>query len=199
MRARPLIVPVLLGVLVLVSGCRHHHDAGSATASPPPAPSLGAAAPSTTPPPTRPMDGLERQVAHRLAEQVAPQGLTLSYLDCPRWTGRVPVRITCRAYVDGLVTKVRVHLRAAVQGKAVGFYADLADGVIATRRLEDILKGQGASDVSCGHVAAYPAVVGTRIVCRERRGGATRYVVATVSNRSGRVMIADYRSADPTP
>jgi hypothetical protein len=145
------------------------------------------------------MDGLERQVADRLAREVAPQGLTLSYLDCPRWTRRVPARITCRAYVDGLVAKVRVHLRAAVDGKAVGFDADLVDGVIATRRLEQTLERRGATDVDCGDVAAYPAELGTRIVCREQRDGSTRYVVATVTSRSGRVMIADYRSATPTP
>jgi hypothetical protein len=195
-RARPLIVPVLLGLLVLSQACRH--DDETPTASRTPTPSLGAAVPRSTAPPDRPMDGLERQVADRLASQVAPQGLSLSYLDCPHWTGRVPVRITCRAYVDGLVVKVRVHLRAAVHGKAVGFDADLADGVIATHRLEQTLERHGATDVDCGDVAAYPAVVGSRIVCRERRDGVTRYVVATVSSPSGRVMIADYRSATPT-
>ena len=198
MRARPLIVPVLLGLLVLTGACRHD-DPEPTSASRAPAPSLGAAAPHRSAAPDKPMDMLERQVAERLASQVAPQGLTLSYLDCPHWQGRVPARITCRAYVDGLVAEVRVHLWAPVRGKAVSFGARLAGGVIATRRLEQTLRRQGATDVHCGKAAAYPTVVGTRIVCRERRDGSARYVVATVASRSGRVMIADYRSATPTP
>src|SRR3954452_4384398 len=197
-RARPLIVPVLLGLLVLTQACRHDQEPAPA-ASAEQAPSLGASAPESKAPPHKPMDGLERQVAERLARQVAPQGLTLGYLDCPHWSARVPVRISCRAYVDGVVAAVRVRLRAAVQGKAVGFDADLANGVIATRRLEQILQRQGARDAYCGKVAAYPAVRGTRIVCRERRDGSTRYVVATVASSSGRVMVADYRGATPTP
>jgi len=139
------------------------------------------------------MDDLERPVHRRLAAQVAGQGLTLTYLDCPRWDGSVPARMVCKGYVDGLVARVAVHLRAAVNGKAVGFDARLLDGVIATRKLERTLRRQGWSRAECGDVPAYPARVGIRIVCHVHRSGDDRYVVATVSDRSGAVMIADYR------
>jgi hypothetical protein len=87
-----------------------------------------------------------------------------------------------------------VHLEAAVQGKAVGFDARLLDGVIATRKLERTLRGQGWNEADCGDRSAYPAEVGSRIVCHVWRPADDRYVVATVSDRSGAVMIADYRS-----
>lgn len=140
------------------------------------------------------MNRLERPVAERLAEQIAHQGLTLEYLDCPRWDSSVPSRMTCRAYVDGILVAVRVHLKAAVEGKAVSFDASLEDGVIATRNLEGTLRGQGWSVADCGRVAAYPAHAGDRIVCRVQRSGDRRYVVATVTNRSGAVTITGYRT-----
>jgi hypothetical protein len=140
------------------------------------------------------MDRLEEPVADRLGRRIARQGLRLDYLDCPRWGGTVPSRMLCNGYVDGLVTKVHVLLTAAVQGRAVSFEARLADGLIATRNLESTLRRQGSSDADCGGVAAYPARVGSRIVCRVVRKGVQRYVVATVRSRSGMVMIADYRA-----
>jgi hypothetical protein len=145
------------------------------------------------------MDGLERQVADRLARQVSGQGLELSYLRCPRWDRRVPRRMTCRAYVDGLVVPVRVHLQAEVAGKAVGFDASLAHGLIATRRLEQTLRGRGWTTADCGDVRAYPATVGSHIVCHVARHGHDRFVVARVEDRAGRVMISDYQEPAGTP
>jgi hypothetical protein len=145
-------------------------------------------------PPDRRMNQLERPVRERLADQVAGQGLTLTYLDCPPWDGTVPRRMTCTAYVDGVLARVAVHLKAAVEGKAVGFDANLLDGVIATRNLEATLVRQGWRRADCGDAPAYPATVGSRIVCRVSRPSGDRYVQATVTDRSGAVMIADYRA-----
>jgi hypothetical protein len=188
-----LLLPLLLGAVL--SGCDSDPAARPAPSARPAATptALGGPPPPQTSPPSRPMDGLERPVHHRLAAQVAGQGLTLTYLDCPPWDGTVPARMVCKGYVDGLVARVAVHLRAAVEGKAVGFDARLLDGVIATRKLEWTLRHQGWSRADCGDVPAYPAKVGSRIVCHVHRRGDDRYVVATVSDRSGAVMIADYR------
>ena len=188
-----LLLPLLLGAVL--SGCDSDPAARPAPSARPVATptALGGPPPPQTSPPGRPMDGLERPVHHRLAAQVAGQGLTLTYLDCPPWDGTVPARMVCKGYVDGLVARVAVHLRAAVEGKAVGFDARLLDGVIATRKLERTLRHQGWSRADCGDVPAYPAKVGSRIVCHVHRRGDDRYVVATVSDRSGAVMIADYR------
>jgi hypothetical protein len=140
------------------------------------------------------MNDLERPVRDRLAAQIKGQGLTLTYLDCPAWNHKVPTRMVCKGYVDGLVARVAVHLQAAVEGKAVGFDARLLDGVIATRKLEGTLRHNGWSRADCGKAAAYPASVGSRIVCHVTKAGDDRYVVATVSDRSGAVMIGDYRA-----
>jgi hypothetical protein len=137
------------------------------------------------------MDGVEQAVVDRLAPQVAAQGLRLAHVDCPHWDGAVPGAMTCRGYVDGLVTTVRVLLDAAPRS-TVGFDARLGSGVVATRNLERTLHEHGWADVDCGEVAAYPAHVGDGIVCRVRRGDAEKYVVATVRSRSGAVRIDDY-------
>jgi hypothetical protein len=186
-------------VAVLLAGC-DDLPTGSATGAPTsPAtggtrpPVVGGEAPREEQPPSRSMDNLEKPVHARLAAQTADQGLTLTYLDCPHWDGVVPRRLTCRGYVDGLVARVAVHLKAAVEGKAIGFDARLLDGVIATRKLEKTLQSQGWKEADCGDRAAYPAEVGARIVCHVRRPADDRYVVATVSDRSGAVMIADYK------
>ena len=138
------------------------------------------------------MNDLEKQIAGRLAAHVLRQGLVLEHLDCPHWDGAVPSRMTCRGYVDGVVATVRVHLASAVDGKAVNFDARLQGGVIATQNLVDTLQEQGWSDADCGAVPAYPARVGSRIVCRVTRDGADQHVVATVRDRSGAVMIRGY-------
>ena len=96
--------------------------------------------------------------------------------------------MTCTAYVDGVLARVAVHLKAAVEGKAVSFDARLLDGVIATRNLEATLRRQGWQRADCGDAPAYPAVVGSRIVCRVTRPSGDRYVQATVTDRSGAVI-----------
>src|SRR4051812_25194871 len=139
---RAWLAPVMaLAALLLLAGCTHGSAAGAgAKPAQTSSPRLGAPAPAPVQSPSSPMNKLEKPVAARLAAQVADQGLSLSYLDCPRWSGRVPARMVCRAYLDGVVASVRVHLRAAVAGKAVGFDAALADGIIATRKLERTLR-----------------------------------------------------------
>jgi hypothetical protein len=193
------LAPLALAV-VLVAGCSGEpagtpSQGGSGPTMSPPA--LGGHQPSPHPVPTRPMDPLEKPVHDRLATQVAREGLTLDYLDCPHWDHAVPSRMTCRGYVDGLVARVAVHLKAAVAGKAVSFDARLLDGVIATSGLEATLRRRGWTHSDCGDVPAYPARVGSRLVCRVSRPGDQRYLVATVSDRAGAVMIADYRGVDP--
>ena len=188
-----LLLPLLVGAAL--AGCDDAPAARPAASASPTAtpPALGGPRPAETSPPSTPMDDLERPVHRRLAAQISGQGLTLTYLDCPRWDGTVPTRMVCKGYVDGLVARVAVHLRAAVEGKAVGFDARLLDGVIATRKLERTLQRQGWARADCGDVPAYPAKVGSRIVCHVHKSGDDRYVVATVSDRSGAVMIGDYR------
>ena len=200
MRARAALVPLAgaAATILLVAGCSEAPEPDPPAAAPTRTPSVGGAAPVRHRPPTAPMNRLERQVAERLAAEVTRQGLTLQYLDCARWDGSVPSRMTCRAFLNGIVGSVRVHLEAAVEGTAVGFDATLVDGVIATRRLEETLRAQRWSVADCGDVAAYPAEVGSRVVCRVARPGERRYVVATVTDRSGAVMITDYRSASGT-
>jgi hypothetical protein len=180
---------------VLVAGCTGD-DPGPAAASQSPTspPRLGGATPKQHPVPGGSMNEMERPVAERLAAQVADQGLSLEFLDCPAWDGDVPRRMVCKAYVDGLVARVLVRLKVSSTGQAVGFDAELDEGIIATRTLEDTLRGQGWQDPDCGEVAAYPAIVGHQLVCRVSRDGDARFVVATVEDRSGTVTISDYRS-----
>ena len=103
----------------------------------------------------------------------------------------MPSRLTCRGYVDGIVASVQVHVSAG-GGRTVDFDARLGDGVIATRSLQGTLRRRGWRAVDCGDVAAYPAHVGDRIVCRVERPGRRGYVVATVVDREGKVSIAGY-------
>lgn len=187
----PLVVALALAA-VLLAGC---HDSTARPASGAPVgsatPTLGGTPPRTARPPDAPMNHLEKPVADRLAAQIARMGLTLEYLDCPHWDGTVPTLLTCKGYVDGIVTDVLVRLEAAVRGKAVSFDARLGEGVIATSRLERTLHRSGWPGADCGDVPAYPAEVGRRVVCRVWRGSEQRFVVATVSDRSGAVMISD--------
>ena len=200
MHARLVVLPLVVTASLLLLGCSDDPVAKpAASTSTDPTPDLGGPVPSQVSPPKEPMDRLELPVHERLAAQVARQGLTLQYLDCPRWDGAVPSRMTCRGYVDGVLARVAVHLKAAVQGRAVSFDARLLGGVIATHNLEQTLRRQGWQDADCGAAAAYPARVGSRIVCHVRRPSDAEYVVATVSDRAGAVMIADYRTATPMP
>ncbi len=197
-----LLVPVLVSVLVLAAchdGSSGRSASGGSSASGSPTPALGGPPVVRATPPAHAMDRLERPVAVQLARQVARQGLTLEYLDCPGWDGSVPGRMSCRGYVDGLRVGVDVRFTRAVEGKAVGFDAKLARGVIATRNLERTLTRQRGGSADCGRVPAYPAKAGSQIVCRVTRGGRSTYVVATVRNRSGSVAIADYRATTASP
>jgi hypothetical protein len=190
------VVAVLVVALLLLAGCTDEPARGAKDgATSGPAPELGGPEPAWQQPPRREMDRLEKPVASRLARQISAQGLTLVYLDCPRWDGTVPRTLTCRGYVDGVVTDVRLLLKAAVDGKVVGFDARLGPGLVATQKLEEILRRQGWADVDCGDLAVYPATVGTRIVCKVERGRKRSYVAATVRSHAGAVTIADYAGA----
>jgi hypothetical protein len=196
-RAAVLLLAAVAAVFLAGCGSGHSDDAaarstGAPDRSPAGTPALGGPTPRWHQVPQRAMDRLEKPVAGRLARQIAPQGLTLAYLDCPGWGGALPRDLTCRGYVDGLVVDVRVLVKAAGEGRALSFDARLGTGVIATHNLVDILHTHGWPDVDCGDVAAYPARVGSRIVCLLRRGSHHKYVVATVRSRSGAVLIADY-------
>ena len=185
----PPVVTFTVAGLALLGGC----TSGSADTTGP-APSLGAPTPSRRTTPAEPMDRLERPVARMLARQIASDGLTLEYLDCPPWDGIVPSRLTCRAYVDGLLATAQVRLAMGAPGQAPDVDAWLGDGVIATDSLEDTLRRQGWGGPDCGPAPAYPARVGSRIVCRVSRDGQVRYVAATVRSRAGAVTIADLRT-----
>jgi hypothetical protein len=90
-----------------------------------------------------------------------------------------------------VTARVRVRLRAVTNG-AVRFEATLKRGVIATRRLVDELRRGGYAHVNCGDTPAYPATVGSKVVCAVSKHGRARYVVATVTDRSGAVRISSY-------
>jgi len=137
------------------------------------------------------MDDLERPVHTRLAPRLEDDGLTLEYVDCPRWSGTVPAALQCEAYVDGVVGEVAVELSRGAGG-GVQFDAWLDHGVVATTRLVERLEGEGYSDVDCGRTAAYEARLGTRIVCSVRDDDEASHVVATVTDRGGHVQIEDY-------
>lgn len=190
MRTLPALA-VLAAVLVLLGGCTDEPATRPRPADTQ-APRLGGPHLRPVHPPRARMDRLERPVARRLARKVAHEGLSLTYLDCPDWNGAMPRTLTCRGFVDGVVARVEVSLRAPVRGRAVTFDARLAGGVIVTRTLEDTLRRQHLARPDCGPVPAYPARVGLRVVCRVVRAGATRYVVATVRNRRGGVTISAY-------
>ena len=179
---------VLAGVLLplLVAAC------ASGTAEPAALPSLALGGPSSAPvsPPPGAMDGLERPVAARLSDRLHEEGLTLEHVECPRWHGRVPARLACTAYVDGVIGEVRVELSRGAGG-GVEFDARMVSGVVSTGRLVDRLVAAGWEDVDCGPAAAYPAVVGSQIVCLVHRGAAASHVVATVTDRRGEVSVAD--------
>jgi hypothetical protein len=190
-RARATVLGLVAATssIALLAGCGPDRSEASRHSSGP-TPKVGGPAPAQHLPPHHPMDRLERPVAAELARHIAGQGLTLGYLDCPHWGGAVPGRLTCRGYVDGVLAAAAVRLTAA--GTGVSYDAWLAGGVVATRRLERRLHDAGWVQVDCGDVAAYPALTGTRIVCRVERGTRHSYLVATVSGPTGMVTIGDY-------
>jgi hypothetical protein len=155
-----------------------------------PAPSIGAESPVASATPSRPMDRLEQPVADRLAPRLRDEGLTLEYVDCPRWSGSRRVVMRCKGYVDGVVGEVEVEL--SEHRGHLEFDAWLSRGVVATSRLVERLQDQGHTSVDCGEVPAYPARQGMTIVCRVEDAGVTSHVVATVTGRSGAVEIERY-------
>jgi len=46
--------------------------------------------------------------------------------------------------------------------------------------------------VNCGQAPAYPSVVGSHVVCAVSKDGTRKFVVATVTSRSGAVEITGY-------
>ncbi len=134
------------------------------------------------------MDDLEQPVAERLRSRLEGDGLTLEYVDCPRWTGDAPSTLTCKGYVDGVVGEVDVELARATDGRTE-FEAWLGEGVLATQRLVARLEREGYTAVDCGATPAYPARLGMMMVCRVEENGSTGYLVATVTDRRGAVRI----------
>ena len=188
-----------LVALMLASGCS---DAGngrvtdlpSTTASGSssrPSPTPGGQLPQPATSPSAPMDDLEQAVAARLGPQVAREQLDLQYVACPRWRGRAPRQLTCRGYVDGVTAEIHVKLHR-LTGGAVSFKARLGRGLIATSKLERQLRADGFRAVDCGQAPAYPSVVGSHVVCAVTKNGDRRFVVATVTSRSGAVEIRGY-------
>jgi hypothetical protein len=197
-RLPSLVAAIAVVGVVLLAGCAGDRSDEASSGRDPhgPAPRLRGRLPKLETPPHRPMGRLERQLAARLSRQIAREGLTLEFLDCPRWDGVVPGSMACVGYVDGLVSAVQIRLTASRTGGAVGFDARLSDGLIATRAIERALVDHGLTRPDCGSVAAYPAIVGSRVTCRGLRSGSVEYVVATVVDRAGTVRIADYGDAD---
>ena len=179
-----LLFAILLGGLL---GCGNDDEAAPAG----PKPSLGAPRPVPSATPHEAMDDLEQPVAHRLAPRLLDDGLTLQYVECPRWSGAVPVVLECKGYVDGVVGTVVVELSRRTAGR-VEFDARLEEGVLAVRRLEQRLERGGYTGVDCGGTRAYPARAGMRISCTAHKGEHLSHVVATVVDRRGAVRIEDY-------
>ncbi len=210
MRARATMLAAVTAVVAsgALAGCTEDRTDGeqrttstSTSASSPapvPAPALGGPTPRPHRPPAQAMDSLERPIAEQLARRIAVDDLRLDYLDCPHWDHTVPSTMTCQGYVDGLVAPVQVRVQAAA-GRGVSFDARLSSGMVATSRLETMLRHDGWDAADCGDVAAYPASVGTRIVCRVQRDAEVDYVVATVRSRVGRVTISHYATASSAP
>lgn len=167
--------------------------AGGGTTTEPtqaPPPKLGGPKVRRAVPPKQPMDALERPVARRLAREIRDDGLSLDYLSCPPWDGEVPTKLTCSAYLDGVKGTVLVKLVAADRGQ-VSFDAHLAHGVVATASLVRTLEAHGYGGVDCGSRPAYPARVGSTIVCAVTGPDGDGHVVATVTRRNGAVTVRD--------
>jgi hypothetical protein len=173
---------LLLGVV----GCTHVQEPAAG-----PQAHLGASRLTPSPTPKQAMDDLERPVAQRLAPRLQDDGLTLQYVDCPSWSGAVPVVLRCKGYVDGVVGEVLVQLTHRAGGR-VEFDARLGKGVLAMTRLVRRLQREGYGNVDCGSRPAYPTHIGMHIVCSVQRGGEVHHVVATVVDRNGAVRIERY-------
>lgn len=179
---------LLVGIALTGSACDSSGATSAATESPA---RLGGPPPTPDTPPDEAMDHLEKPIAAHLADRVREAGLTLEYVDCPRWSGSVPAELVCDGYVDGVVGQVDVELSRGAGG-AVEYDAWLQEGVLATARLVGRLEDEGYDEVDCGATPAYPARVGLRLVCEVQDAGQTVYVAATVTDSSGKVEIKDY-------
>ncbi|MDQ3615765.1 MAG: hypothetical protein M3393_03910 [Actinomycetota bacterium] len=177
---------VLVGLLL--AGCAG--NGGTAGTATDPGPTPGGPLGATTKPPSHPMNRLEKPIAEELSGQVAGQGLSLDYLDCPRWNGRVPQQMTCRGYLDGVSAGVSVKLTQRTT--RIEFDAKLQDGVLATASLVRRLRSDGYTGIDCGDRPAYPTVVGSELICSVHESGQKKHVVAEVLDRSGAVQIRDY-------
>lgn len=173
-------------LLVGLAACGAHPDS-----SPPAHPRLGAQVHISSAPPDQPMDDLEQPVAQRLAPQLADDGLTLDYVECPHWSGRAPAVLRCKGYIEGVVAEVGVRLTRDANG-TVEFDAWLGHGVVATTRLVKGLQRRGYSQIDCGRTHAYPVHPGMKIVCSAHKDDHVHRVVATVTDRAGHVRIDDY-------
>lgn len=184
--SRLAVVAAVAILGALLTGCGD--DAPSADPGPP---RLGGPRSPSAAPPSEPMNVLEEAVQDRLNTRLTDDRLRLEHVDCPRWDHRVPARLRCEGYVEGVVGKVVVELTGR-KADRVEFDAELEAGVVATARLVDRLAAAGYHRVDCGPTTAYPARHGLRIVCRVQQNGERSHVVATVSDRTGRVRIEDY-------
>jgi len=193
------VVPAVLVALMVASGCSDtgngrvtdRPSAAVSGSSSRPSPTPGGQLPQPATPPSAPMDDLEQAVAARLGQQVAREQLDLQYVACPHWRGQAPRQLTCRGYVDGVTAAIHVKLHR-LTGGAVSFKARLGRGLIATSKLERQLRVDGFRAVDCGQAPAYPSVVGSHVVCAVTKNGDRRFVVATVTTRSGAVEITGY-------
>lgn len=189
---------MVAGLLLVGCSAGDGESAGAGAGSPVPGsasegeprPALGGAAGRPTDPPAKPMARLENAVADRLKGQVAGQGLRLNYLNCPQWDGKAPQQLTCEAYLNGVTADVRVRLTRTTT--SVNFDARLQDGVLATANVERRLRKNGYTATDCGEKPAYPAVVGSEVVCKVSKDGRQKYVVAEVLDGSRTVEISDY-------
>lgn len=187
--ALPRLLVLALAPALAVSAC-----SGASTSparqelAPSASPHLGGPDVSPAAVPSAPMDRVERPVAARLRRKAAAEGLTLDYLACPPWDGRMPRHLTCTGWFDGVRANVDLHLTHLPAG-SVGFAAEIGKGLVATSRLEDRLRGHRYRDADCGTRPAYPSRPGLTIRCAVTRGGDRSYVVATVTDRSGDVTI----------
>lgn len=181
-------------LLVLATGCTSGTTGSapdpSSTLTPSSTPRVGGAT-TRAPHPGRPMSRMERYIAGKLASKVVDEGLDLEYLDCPTWGRRMPHTINCEGFFNGVVGEVEVRLDATAGG-LVAYDAKLTNGVISTRKLVERLEADGYRQVNCGDAPAYPADVGSEVVCSVDKVGDRVFVVARVSDLSGGVLIREY-------
>jgi hypothetical protein len=189
--SRPIPLGRVLAGLVLAATALTGCASGEEPAADGPPRRVGGPTPTPVSQPDEPMDHLEEPIAERLAVRVRQEGMSLEYVDCPRWSGAAPAELVCTAYVDGVVGEVDVSLTRGTSG-AVEYDAWLRRGVLVTSRLVARLEAEGFTSVDCGEVPAYPSRVGLRLVCQVQEAGERSYVIATVTAGDGEVEIRDH-------